>query len=81
MSADGGRFIQVVCQGGGTERYALDDVSADTLARSLQAYRHWASTSEVRVWVGAGEGMAEIDVRRGEFILRDTLHTLDPLNH
>jgi hypothetical protein len=74
-------FLRLVHQDG-AELYHLDDVTPETVLRSLQAYRYWAGQDpNARVHLWTGESMGRIDHRVGEFILQDTLHSLDPLNY
>jgi hypothetical protein len=79
-----GRFIWVLRQGGGSDLYRLDDQRPEDLRDSLSSYRYWigeGSGSGEHVFLWTGETLSEIDVRVGEFILRDTLHSLDALNY
>ena len=81
-----GRFVWVLRQSG-TELYRLDDVTPEALDYSIAAYRYWtgegrsrADAEEQRVYVWDGESLQEHSAEEALFILRDTRHTLDPLN-
>jgi len=81
-----GRFVWVLRQSG-TELYRLDDVTPEALDYSIAAYRYWTGEGrsrgdldEQRVYVWDGESLQEHSAEEALFILRDTRHTLDPLN-
>lgn len=78
-----GRFVWVL-RNNGTEFYRLDDVRPEDLQHALVAYRYWAleePNPNTHVYLWSGEGLGKIDPRMGEFVIQDTLHSLDSLNY
>jgi hypothetical protein len=73
-----GRFILVLRQTG-ADLYKLDDVRPEDLRDSLTRYRDKMDDGPVYPWDATG--LHEISSEQGEFILRETRHSLDALNY